>query len=246
MRPGTSRALRKLRRPPRAAAAGWPAPVSWSRSMSGTDIDTAATTAPVPSRTGTPMQFTKLSCSSWSSAKSWAATSSSSARYCSGEAMVRSVNLTYSIRSAICRHSDRGAAGHQNLADRGAVQRRGTADAGVHPNALDRVELVDVDRLARLVGGQVDRLAGAGVQRTQVRARQGPDVALLQRAVGELEEPGAQQVAVAGVASNEALGLHRAQQPEHGRLVDVEPGSQLLQRLRTLAELAQDDQCAGQ
>ena len=37
---------------------------SWERSRSGTDIDTAATTAPVPSRIGTPMQFTKLSCSS--------------------------------------------------------------------------------------------------------------------------------------------------------------------------------------
>ena len=70
----------------------------------------------------------------------------------------------------------------------------------------------------------MDGLAGAGVQRTQVRARDGPDIAVLQRPVGELEEPRAQNVAVAGVASDDAFGLHRAQQPEHGRLVHAEPG----------------------
>ena len=60
----------------------------------------------------------------------------------------------------------------------------------------------------------MDGLAGAGVQRTQVRARHGPDIAVLQRPVGELEEPRAQTVAVAGLASDDAFGLHRAQQPE--------------------------------
>ena len=78
-----------------------------------------------------------------------------------------------------------------------------------------------------------------------MRARHGPHIAVLQRAVGELEEPRAQNVAVAGVASDDAFGLHRAQQSEHGRLVHVEPGSQLLKGFRALAELAKNGQCAG-
>ncbi len=55
-----------------------------------------------------------------------------------------------------------------------------------------------------------------------------PDIALLQRAVGELEEPRAQNIAVACVASDYAIGLHRAQKSEHGRLMNVEPSRQLL------------------
>src|SRR5882757_127270 len=135
---------------------------------------------------------------------------------------------------------------YQNLADGGAVQGSGSAHPRVHPHALDRVQFVDVDGLGRLVDREVDGLAGAGVQRAQVRTCQRPHVPLLESAVGQLEEPRSQHVAVVGVVPDEALGLHRAKQPQHRRLVHVELYRELLQRLRALTEGAQDGECARQ
>src|SRR5690606_11625312 len=104
--------------------------------------------------------------------------------------------------------------------------------------------LVDVDDLALLVHREVHGVPGLGVQPGQVRVGDVAHVQRLHRLLGQGEQPGAQPVALVGLAVDHAVLAHGAQQPQRGRLVHAEPGGHLLQPGGPLGEERQDGQGA--
>ena len=82
------------------------------------------------------------------------------------------------------------------------------------------------------------------VERDEVGVGDLADVEVLHGLLGEGEEPGAEAVALVGLAVDEAVLVEGAQQPQRGGLVDAEPVGDLSQVGGALGEQRQDAQRA--
>ena len=103
-------------------------------------------------------------------------------------------------------------------------------------------DLVDVHHLVALENRVVDRLPGPGVKFLQHGSRGAGEIELDDDGAGQPDEAVPEAVFLSGrVLLHQPVLLERRQQPEHCRLVDLEPASQVGDsHLRLAAEQPQD------
>src|SRR5690606_32212045 len=100
-----------------------------------------------------------------------------------------------------------GQVREDRLTDAGRMHGRGRPDPGVHPDDMPRLDLIEIDDVTILYGGEVDSVSVGCAEAVQVRARNSAYVVFLQRRLRERTDRGPQSVAAVRTPAYEPLSL---------------------------------------